>query len=209
MEITEETLNKAAKVIDAEKQLLWDCRYLLIARLFASCSYALRLKVGVVLVKDRRIISTGYNGTAPGDRNVCEQAVKPDGIADDRFNSMVDEEVRAHLLELNQHAGYNLRTLPTVIHAEANAILKVAESHETSQGSTLYITHNPCFECSKMILGAGIVRVVYENRYRAAQGVAFLRSNGIKVDQIPTIEVNRQLNKVLRPNKINIREYGR
>ena len=60
-----------------------------------------------------------------------------------------------------------------------------------------------------MILGAGIVRVVYENRYRAAQGVAFLRSNGIKVDRIPTIEVNRQLNKVLQPNKINIREYGR
>ena len=115
--------------VSAEKQLQFDRSYLEMARIWAKNSYCVRRKVGALLVKNRMIISDGYNGTPVGFDNVCEDI---DG-----------------------------KTLPYVLHAEANAISKVAKSNNSSEGATLYITASPCVECAKLIIQAGIVRVVY------------------------------------------------
>lgn len=138
--------------ISAEKQLQFDQRYLEMARIWAKNSYCVRRKVGALLVKDRMIISDGYNGTPVGFDNVCEDI---EG-----------------------------KTLPYVLHAEANAISKVAKSNNSSGGATLYITASPCVECSKLIVQAGIVRVVYLDAYHNTDGIDLLLRAGIKVEQI-------------------------
>ena len=120
------------------------------AAVWAKNSYCTRRQVGAILVKDRMIISDGYNGTPSGFENVCE-----------------DE---------------NGVTKPYVLHAEANAITKVARSGNSSEGATLYITDSPCMECAKLIIQAGIARVVYRNEYRILDGVDLLRRAGIRVD---------------------------
>lgn len=135
-----------------EKQRQFDQRYLEMARIWAKNSYCERRKVGALIVKDRMIISDGYNGTPAGFPNVCEGA---DG-----------------------------KTLPYVLHAEANAISKVAKSNNSSQGATLYITASPCVECAKLIIQAGIIRVVYMDMYHNFDGVELLNRAGIKVEQI-------------------------
>ncbi|GJG37820.1 dCMP deaminase family protein [Prevotella lacticifex] len=125
------------------KQLLLDYRYLRMARIWAENSYCVRRKVGALVVKDKMIISDGYNGTPSGFENVCE-----------------DE---------------NNVTKPYVLHAEANAITKLARSGNNSDGSTLYVTASPCIECAKLIIQAGIKRVVYGEKYRLSDGIDLLK----------------------------------
>ena len=124
-----------------EKQLRYDKAYMRIAMEWAKLSYSHRKQVGAIMVKDRMIISDGYNGTPTGFDNCCE-----------------DEEGNTHWF---------------VLHAEANAIMKVAASTQSSQGATLYITMSPCKECSKLIYQSGIKRVVYKEGYRDNEGLVF------------------------------------
>ena len=130
----------------------FDHSYLEMADVWARNSYCKRRKVGALLVKDRTIISDGYNGTPSGFENICE-----------------DE---------------NGVTKPYVLHAEANAITKVAKSGNSSEGATLYVTASPCAECAKLIIQAGIRRVVYRDAYRLTDGIVLLARAGIKVEQI-------------------------
>ena len=132
-----------------EKQLLLDLRYLRMARIWAKNSYCKRRQVGALVVKDKMIISDGYNGTPSGFENICE-----------------DE---------------NNLTKPYVLHAEANAITKLARSSNNSDRATLYVTAAPCLECSKLILQAGIKRVVYGEAYRLEDGINLLRRANIEV----------------------------
>ena len=122
----------------------FDSRYLEMAAIWAKNSYCKRRQVGALIVKDRMIISDGYNGTPAGFENICE-----------------DE---------------NGVTKPYVLHAEANAISKVAKSGNSSEGSTLYVTASPCLECSKLIIQAGIKRVVYRDEYRLTDGIDLLKN---------------------------------
>lgn len=131
-----------------EKQKLLDSRYLRMAFTWAENSYCTRRQVGALLVKDKMIISDGFNGTPSGFSNICE---------DD-----------------------NDMTLPYVLHAEANAITKVARSNNSSEGSTLYVTTSPCMECSKLIIQAGIKRVVFSELYRIHDGLDLLEEAGIE-----------------------------
>ena len=131
------------------KQTVLDLRYLRMARIWAENSYCVRRKVGALVVKDKMIISDGYNGTPSGVENVCED----------------DNNV----------------TKPYVLHAEANAITKLARSSNNSDGSTLYVTAAPCIECSKLIIQSGIKRVVYGEKYRLEEGIELLRKANIEV----------------------------
>jgi dCMP deaminase len=132
-----------------KKQHLLDQRYLRMARIWAENSYCQRRQVGALVVKDKMIISDGYNGTPSGFENICE-----------------DE---------------NNVTKPYVLHAEANAITKLARSNNNSSGATLYVTASPCLECSKLIIQSGIRRVVYGEEYRLADGIELLRRANIEV----------------------------
>ena len=134
------------------KQEILDRRYLRMAKIWSENSYCERRKVGALIVKDKMIISDGYNGTPSGFENVCE-----------------DEE------------GH---TKPYVLHAEANAITKVAKSNNSSNGATLYVTAAPCMECAKLIIQSGIRRVVYLESYRLSEGIELLERAGIEVVQI-------------------------
>lgn len=129
----------------------FDERYIEMASVWAKNSYCKRRQVGALLVKDRMIISDGYNGTPSGFENICE------------------DESGA--------------TKPYVLHAEANAITKVAKSGNSSEGATLYVTASPCMECSKLIIQSGIKRVVYRDEYRLTDGVDLLRKAGIIVEK--------------------------
>ena len=129
----------------------FDHSYLEMAEIWAQNSYCKRRKVGALLVKDRMIISDGYNGTPSGFENICEE----DGV-----------------------------TKPYVLHAEANAITKVAKSGNSSEGATLYVTASPCLECSKLIIQSGIKRVVYLDEYRLTDGIDLLRRAGIEVEKV-------------------------
>ena len=126
-----------------------DQRYLRMARIWAENSYCQRRKVGAIVVKDKMIISDGYNGTPSGFENVCEDA---DNV-----------------------------TKPYVLHAEANAITKLARSNNNSDGSTLYITDSPCIECAKLIIQAGIKRVVFAQKYRLVDGLELLQRANIEL----------------------------
>ena len=137
------------------KQLKYDKAYLRMAREWAKLSYCHRKQVGAIIVKDRMIISDGYNGTQTGFENFCE-----------------DDE------------GY---TKWYVLHAEANAILKVARSNNSCEGSTLYITLSPCQDCSKLIIQAGINRVVFINKYKDTSGIDFLEKAGVELCHLQEI----------------------
>ncbi len=132
------------------KQEQFDRSYLEMARVWAKNSYCTRRKVGALLVKDRMIISDGFNGTPSGFENICEDPATG-------------------------------KTKPYVLHAEANAITKVAKSGNNSQGATLYVTDAPCLECAKLIIQAGIKRVVYLIEYSVRDGIELLRRAGIEV----------------------------
>lgn len=135
-----------------EKQELLDYRYLRMARVWAENSYCKRRRVGALVVKEKMIISDGYNGTPSGFENICEDE---NGI-----------------------------TKPYVLHAEANAITKLARSGNNSDGSTLYVTSSPCIECAKLIIQAGIKRVVYGEKYRLTEGIDLLRRANIEVEYL-------------------------
>ena len=139
----------------AEKQSQFDIRYIQMARIWATNSYCKRRQVGALIVKDRMIISDGYNGTPSGFENECE---------DEDFNSK-----------------------PYVLHAEANAITKVAKSNNSSEGATLYITASPCMDCAKLIIQAGIIRVVYADEYRISDGINLLEKAGIEIVQMSSV----------------------
>lgn len=130
----------------------FDSRYLEMAAVWAKNSYCKRRQVGALIVKDKMIISDGYNGTPSGFENICE------------------DESGA--------------TKPYVLHAEANAISKVAKSGNSSEGATLYVTASPCMECAKLIIQSGIKRVVYRDQYRITDGVDLLKRAGVEVEQI-------------------------
>lgn len=147
--------------MDEQKQLLLDARYMRMARIWAENSYCVRRKVGALIVKDKMIISDGYNGTPGGFENVCEWA--PEEAIEGR------------------QVG---RTKPYVLHAEANAITKVAKSQSSSDGATLYVTASPCVECSKLIIQAGIRRVVFAEDYHSTEGLALLERAQIEVVQV-------------------------
>lgn len=139
-----------------DKQQVLDRRYLRMARIWAENSYCERRKVGALLVKDKMIISDGYNGTPAGFENICE-----------------DE---------------NGVTKSYVLHAEANAITKIAQSNNNSKGATLYVTTSPCIECSKLIIQAGIKRVIFQELYRIHDGIDLLKRAGIECVHIPDID---------------------
>ena len=136
----------------SDKQLALDKRYLRMATIWAENSYCRRRQVGAIIVKDKMIISDGFNGTPSGFENVCE-----------------DE---------------NDTTKPYVLHAEANAITKVARSSNSSDGATLYVTTSPCIACSKLIIQAGIKRVVFNELYRMHDGINLLKRAGVECVQI-------------------------
>lgn len=163
-----------------------DRRYLRMAREWSGNSYALRRQVGALVVKDRAIISDGYNGTPSGFENICETAVcgSPSGC---NFQGLEGEN--PHCLRC-EHA--KLVTKPYVLHAEANALMKLARSGNNSQGATLYVTDEPCLECSKLIIQAGIRRVVFWREYHSHDGVQLLRRAGIEIDQISNINEEKQ-----------------
>ena len=161
-----------------DKQFELDKRYLRMARIWSENSYAIRRQVGCLLVKDRTIISDGYNGTPRGFENICEEAIcqKPN----DPYCPGGPECFNCEFVKL--------KTKPYVLHAEANAISKLAKSLNNSEGATLYVTDEPCLECSKMIIQAGIKRVVFWRDYHSHDGVQLLLRAGIKIDQISNID---------------------
>jgi dCMP deaminase len=134
--------------------------YMDVAERFAQLSSARRLHVGAIVVKDDRIISIGYNGMPSGWDNDCEDKV------------------------WTQDGDYTLKTKPEVLHAETNAIAKLAKSNESGMGATMFITHAPCLDCAKLIYQSGIGSVLYRNSYRDTSGVTFLEKSGIQVTQI-------------------------
>ena len=135
-----------------DKQKILDYRYLKMASIWAENSYCTRRKVGALIVKDKMIISDGYNGTPSGFEDICEDS---NGV-----------------------------TKPYVLHAEANAITKIARSGNNSDGATLYVTAAPCIECAKLIIQAGIKRVIYSEPYRLSDGIDLLKRAGINVEYI-------------------------
>ncbi len=137
----------------------FDKAYLKMALEWAKLSYCERKQVGALIVRDRMIISDGYNGTPSGFENCCE-----------------DSEGKTHWY---------------VLHAEANAILKLASSTQSAKGATLYLTLSPCKECSKLVLQAGISRLVYINEYSDDDGISFLKNHNIEILKIPEDELNK------------------
>jgi len=139
------------------KQKKYDIAYLKMAMEWAKLSYCKRRQVGALIVKDRMIISDGYNGTPTGFENVCED--------DDNYTKWY------------------------VLHAEANAIMKVAASTQSSQGATLYITLSPCKECSKLIFQSGIRRLVYHKEYKDKEGLNFLKKAGLEITHYKSLKI--------------------
>lgn len=142
--------SSASSSVEGRGKAAVDYRYLHMARIWAENSYCKRRQVGALVVKDKMIISDGYNGTPSGFENICEDE---SGV-----------------------------TKPYVLHAEANAITKLARSGNNSEGSTLYVTASPCIECAKLIIQAGIRRVVYAEKYRLTDGIDLLTRAGVEVE---------------------------
>ena len=139
-----------------EKQRQLDIRYMKMARIWAENSYCVRRQVGALIVRDKMIISDGYNGTPSGFENICEDETG--------------------------------KTKPYVLHAEANAITKVAKSNNSSEGATLYVTSSPCIECAKLIIQSGIKRVVYADSYHSMDGIDLLTRVGIEIVKVELSE---------------------
>ena len=168
----------------------FDNKYLMMAKIWATNSHAVRNKVGALIVKDGMIISDGYNGTPSGFDNTCEIEVKCDLIQEpDDFQGLnIEAECNSHHGDCSKCPHHYLVTKPEVLHAEANAITKVAKSTNSSEGSTLYVTLSPCLECAKLIIQSGIKRVVYNEQYRDISGLELLKKAGIEVEQIQNLD---------------------
>ena len=141
------------------KQKLLDA-YMKTAETFSECSTAKRLHVGAIVVKDDRIISIGYNGMPSGWDNDCED------------------------IKINNDGQYELKTKPEVLHAETNAIAKLAKSNESGLGASMFITHAPCLDCAKLVYQSGINTVYYRNSYRDENGIQFLEKAGVKIEKV-------------------------
>lgn len=152
-----------------------------IAKEVAKQSYAERLKVGAIIVKDDRIISIGYNGMPSGWDNNCEH--KNYDLSRD-INGNHFPESRDHYPLTDDIGRYQLRTKPEVLHAETNAIAKVARSSESSEGAAIFTTCAPCIDCAKLIYQSGISKVYFGHAYRDNQGIDFLTKSGVYVEQI-------------------------
>lgn len=137
--------------------------YMDVAERFAQLSSAVRLKVGAIVVKDDRIISIGYNGMPSGWDNCCEEEI---------------------VIEMDEKFAKTLKTKPEVLHAESNAIAKLAKSSESGNGATIFITHAPCIDCAKLIYQSGINSVYYRTAYRSTEGIDFLKKSNIQVVNI-------------------------
>ena len=135
--------------------------YMDVAERFAQLSHAKRLQVGAIIVKDDRIISIGYNGMPTGWDNCCEDVIREDEV------------------------GFQVtKTKPEVLHAESNAIAKLAKSGESGMGATIFVTHAPCIDCAKLVYQSGITTVYYKNEYRSTQGIDFLTKSNIQVVKV-------------------------
>ena len=153
--------------------------YMKTAETFAELSHARRLHVGAIVVKDDRIISIGYNGMPAGWDNNCEDRVYANEWSIDNNEWQYTDETGK---------PYNLKTKPEVLHAESNAIAKLARSNDSGMGADLFVTHAPCLQCSKLIFQSGINRVFYGEEYRDDAGIRFLRQSGITVTKVDNDE---------------------
>jgi dCMP deaminase len=163
--------------------------YMKTAQIFSELSHARRLHVGAIVVKDDRIISIGYNGMPSGWDNNCEDKVYDPGAGgwlspeefDDKYPYEEWHEQSQRLVR------YGLKTKPEVLHAESNAIAKLARSNESGEGADIFITHAPCINCAKLIHQSGIKRVWFREQYRDDTGVKFLEKSGILVEQVDKV----------------------
>lgn len=165
--------------------------YMKTAEVFAELSHARRLHVGAIVVKDDRIISIGYNGMPAGWDNNCEDKdymnsdaggwLNPDEI-EQRWPF---EELHGEFQDMS--IRYALKTKPEVLHAETNAIAKLAKSTESGQGASMFITHAPCLDCAKLIYQSGINSVFYRDSYRSDAGVEFLKKSNISVTKVDNV----------------------
>jgi len=158
----------------------WIDAFMDTAERFAQLSSAVRLKVGAVVVKDNRIISIGYNGMPSGWTNECEDKIYVDSSLE---QSMLYQSKVDVYLDVNKKV-YELKTKDEVIHAEANAIIKLARDGESGNGSSLFCTHAPCIHCAKLIHGAGINTLYYRQSYRNDDGINFLKQCKIEVIEV-------------------------
>jgi len=158
------------------------------AETFAELSHARRLHVGAIVVKDDRIISIGYNGMPAGWDNNCEDYewcsaggwLSPEEIEEGWPHVGHYQDANGNVIE----GRYRLKTKPEVLHAETNAIAKLAKSTESGNGATLFVTHSPCLDCAKLIYQTGINSVFYRNSYRSDEGIKFLEKSGITVEKL-------------------------
>lgn len=152
-------------------------RYMEIARIWAKNSYAKRKKVGAIIVKDGQIISDGYNGTPSGFENECE-TIEPCDVTKENCTSLFGVQ------NCDLCPYHKVKTKPYVLHAEANAILKVACSNNSTEGATLFCTMSPCLECAKLIIQSKIAEVYYDELYRDDSGIKLLERAGIICKQL-------------------------
>lgn len=163
--------------------------YMKTAETFAELSHARRLHVGAIIVKDDRIISIGYNGMPSGWSNDCESV---DFMSIDASGSLSIDEIETRWPfkeedidpDLGYARRYRLVTKPEVLHAESNALAKLAKSNDSGSGADLFVTHSPCLECAKLIYQSGIRRVYFGKNYRDESGIKFLKASNVEVEQI-------------------------
>ena len=153
--------------------------YMDVAERFAELSSAIRLHVGAIVVKDDRIISIGYNGMPAGWDNDCENTVF---VANEEV--MGNDMLSLGYTQTDNGNWIKLKSKPEVLHAETNAIAKLAKSTESGDGAILFVTHMPCLDCAKLIFQSGICSVFYRNSYRSTDGTAFLEKSGVRVEKI-------------------------
>jgi dCMP deaminase len=162
--------------------------YMQTAQTFAKLSSARRLHVGAIVVKNDRIISIGYNGMPAGWDNNCEDIEWMDPDAGGWLDPIEIQDQWPYQEQLSEDSvtqrRYRLTTKPEVLHAETNAIAKLAKSNDSGEGSTLFVTHAPCLDCAKLIYQSGIKHVVYAQNYRSDSGLKFLRYSGVKIEQL-------------------------
>ena len=154
--------------------------YMDIAELTAKLSYAKRLHVGAVIVKGNQVLSSGYNGMPSGWENVCENKVY---CEDGEYKEQLPKDS-------NEWKNFKLVSKPEVMHAERNALDKVAASNESTQGAIMFCTHSPCLECAKSIYNTGITEIYYKHDYRSGAGIEFLKKTGVHVKKYSEPEIS-------------------
>lgn len=159
----------------------WVDAYMDVAERFARLSSAKRLQCGAIVVKDNRVISIGYNGTPEGWDNECEERIYiTNEEKQNSYEWIVDNYPHS---DSGTSRPYKLITRPEVMHAEENALTKLAKSHESAEGATMFITHAPCFQCAKLIYASGIKKVFYKHKYRLDEGIVFLEKCNVDIQQ--------------------------